>query len=150
MNENLLRISILQVIQKGEFFGRQTVYNEIKTWGSFIALKESEYAPIFNDLLQNECIVSKNHPNLNEYAVNPSKDCLQYYNDLMDKANKEENAAAKVITLQTENLKLQNELIPLQKKELKNKILYTAIGAILVYTLEHLQDALTLIQRLLR
>lgn len=150
MNENLLLVAILEIINKGQSFGFNTIFAEIQSDNRFVAITEKQFRDAFNSLKNNGCIVSREKNNPSEVKLNPDKDCLTHYNSLLLEHINEGETTSLIRNLTAKNLQLTNELIPLQKNEIKYRIIWGVLGAIGGAILSNIKDILEYIQKLIR
>ena len=130
MNE-LLASTILELIQKGEFTGFYNVRNEIKKMESFFDLTDMQFKDAMQALQEQNCILPLGGGVKRDfYRLNSEKDCLGNYKKRIQNINNQKSSDDEIRRLTADNLRLTNELIPLQKKDLQGKIKWLILGVI--------------------
>ena len=147
MNNKLI-IAILSMVKEGNTFGHQGILEYLKKSIEFMDLTPEEYAATMKYLMDNGCI--KRHPdpvNRTGYILGQT-DCVPIYAERITTENAKTDKDDLIKELTITNLRLNNELLPLQKKELKGKIKWAILGAIGGAILSNGKDILAGIQRL--
>lgn len=128
MND-FLALTILELIQKGEFTGFLNVRDEVKKMDSFFDLTDIQFRYAMFALQEQNCIIPLGGGVQRDfYRLNPDKDCLNKYKEKVQQSNNQKSSDDEIKRLTKENLKLANELIPLQKKDLQDKIKWGILG----------------------
>ncbi len=86
MNEKLA-VEILKIIEKAEAFGYYPIRDIIKTYESFTTITEDEFKDTITALQKNECLLRRD---TNAYKLNPDKNCIKHYQNILDEANRKE------------------------------------------------------------
>jgi hypothetical protein len=130
-----LAIEILERIAKGETFGRETIFNELKQTETYFDLTKEDYMSTLNALENNDCILRDSSRPQGGYRIQNPK-CLELYKRNVKAETSQQNVKARIEFLTAENLRLSNEnfemqkiLTPLQIKDAKTKRLWGVGGA---------------------
>lgn len=120
MLDEELAIKILEYITEGETFGRDNIFNELKKTDKYFNLTKESYMITFNALEENECIRRNTFLPQRGYIIGNPK-CLELYKRNSEAVTTKDNVRVRIEYLTAENLRLQNEMLPLQTKDLKEK-----------------------------
>lgn len=126
MNEQLA-VEILTRI-KNNIQGHHDIYRELRETDTYFNLKPEVFADVINELKGLECIknISSGHPKT--YEIWPGKDCLSKYEQLIIEGLKTGEKEQEMRELTIRNLNLQNEVLILEKREIKRKVMYGIAG----------------------
>ena len=127
MNEKLA-VTILQILKNGESFGISTIKTQIDQMEQFFDLTLGEYRSTVHALLNNKYLLPKDNNERDCYKLNPERNCIEIYLSKISNETNATNVDEEIKVLTVENLRLSNELIPLQKKDLKGKIKWGMLG----------------------
>jgi hypothetical protein len=144
---NLLALTIMETIQKGEYYGYHTIKDDIFKMESFWDLTETDFRDAMKSLEDNKCILPKGGMSRgDEYRLNEDKDCIKIFTEKINKDTSKTDLIAEKDNLSLRLMKSQGMLIELQTREIKTKRIYAFFGAIggaiLGFILAHYKEIL--------